>query len=151
MMENDSDYVFDDFADLNDVDWDQILPVAPNIDDSNPTNSLAEPASLESSVYDFSDVFYDSATLAQIDELERQAMNRERAPAQLGIHLVCSYPIFLPRVLTNDVLHISRCEPRSVRLLSVPEVENAQCVHNSDTSGGVVDSSSSAQTSRYFS
>ncbi|KAF8350212.1 hypothetical protein F5887DRAFT_1070419 [Amanita rubescens] len=112
MMESDSDNFLDDFADLDDVDWDQILPVAPNIHNSNPTNSLPEPASPESSVYDFSDVFYDPATLAQIDELERQAMNQERAPAQLGIHLVSGV--------------------------------------NRYTSGGVVDSSSSAQMSRYF-
>lgn len=92
-MENDSDDIIDDFADLEDVDWDQILPVAPNIDDSNSPDSLAEPASSDSSVYDFPDVFYDSATLAQIDQLERQAMNREREPAQPGNHLVCSYPI----------------------------------------------------------
>ena len=42
MMENDSDNVIDDFADPDDVNRDQILPVALNIDDSNSLDSLTK-------------------------------------------------------------------------------------------------------------
>ena len=89
-MENDFDDVPDDLADLNDVDWDQILPVAPHLDNSHLLDTHREPASPESSVYDFPDILYDPATLAQIDELEQQALNQEHEPAPLGI---CSYTI----------------------------------------------------------
>ena len=110
-MENEFDDVSDDLADLNGVDWDLVLPVAPHLD---LLDTDLEPASPESSVYDLPDVLYDPATLAQIDELEQQALNQEREPAQLGTLIICLYS-FLPRLLPYDVLH-SHCEPTSVCL-----------------------------------
>ena len=93
-MENEFDDVADDLADLNDVDWDLVLPVAPHLDYSHLPDTYLEPASPESSVYDLPDVLYDPATLAQIDELEQQALNREREPPQLGAHIICLYTIY---------------------------------------------------------
>lgn len=89
-MENEFDDVSDDLADLNDVDWDLVLPVAPHLD---LLDTDLEPASPESSVYDLPDVLYDPATLAQIDELEQQALNQEREPAQLGTLIICLYTV----------------------------------------------------------
>jgi hypothetical protein len=113
-MENEFDDVSDDLADLNDVDWDLVLPVAPHLDNSHLPDAHASP---ESSVYDLPDVLYDPATLAQIDELEQQALNREREPAQLGAHIISLYTTSSPSS-PYDVLYISHCEPTSVCLLS---------------------------------
>lgn len=110
-MENEFDNVSDDLADLDDVDWDLVLPVAPHLVNSHLPDADPSP---ESSVYDLPDVLYDPTTLAQIDELEQQALNQEREP---GAHIISLYTTSSPSS-PYDVLHISCSEPTSVCLLS---------------------------------
>ncbi|KAF8624852.1 hypothetical protein AX15_005732 [Amanita polypyramis BW_CC] len=70
-MENELDNIQDDIADLAGVDWDQFFSPT---DGQRITTTLPGPPSSESLFDDFPDNFFDPATLAEIDELERRTL-----------------------------------------------------------------------------
>ncbi|KAF8640428.1 hypothetical protein AX17_000093 [Amanita inopinata Kibby_2008] len=91
-MENEFDNVQDDFADFIDVDWDGLLLENRSATDRQPAVTVRSPASPLPSTY--SDELYDSATLAEIDELERRALTRPTESSPPHASSTCLYASF---------------------------------------------------------
>lgn len=95
-MENEFDNIQDDIANLDGVDWDQVLLVA-SATSVQAGNALRE-ASPEASNLDFSDEVYDLDTLEEIAVIERRALsqalgtNRDESGSTSNVHTSRHFP-----------------------------------------------------------
>ncbi|KAK2462046.1 hypothetical protein APHAL10511_006509 [Amanita phalloides] len=102
-MENEFDDFEDPFADIDGVDWDEILSVAPSVAILQPAASLPQPASPASSDYHLLDVFYDTATLEEIDELEQRVLTQIHETSALGAPTISEVNPLVNVVSPSDV------------------------------------------------